>query len=322
MSQFEFAEACRLRREYWGRKVFLRAIVEFSNHCSQNCLYCGLRRDNPHIRRYRLEYDQIYACAALAKGLGMGTVVLQSGEDQWYAGPALAELIFRIKSELGLAVTLSLGERTRAEYALWREAGADRYLLKMETWDAKSYARLRPGKNLAERLQSFMTLAELGYETGSGIIAGLPGDTEDNLRQACLHLAALMPDMLSISPFVPHPATPLRQHPGLDAETTLKIMAFARILSPKAHIPVTSALGLQGDAVRLRALEVADVLMPSLTPAEMREDYSIYAGKNQQAAMPEERALALRALLLEAGFVLPSDAGGAWRSLSNNGSAQ
>jgi len=316
MSQSEFDAACLLRRTYWGRNVFLRGIVEFSNHCSQNCLYCGLRRDNPSIKRYRMEYDQIYACAALAKRLEMGTVVLQSGEDRWYSGHALADLIFRIKAELGLAVTLSLGERTRTEYALWREAGADRYLLKMETWNAKTYARLRPGKKLAERLQSFMDLAELGYETGSGIIAGLPDDTEDSLRQACLRLAALKPDMLSISPFVPHPASPLREHPGLDAEATLRLMAFARILMPAAHIPVTSALGLQGDAVRLLALKVADVLMPSLTPAEVREDYAIYAGKNQQTAMPEERTAAMRGLLLEAGFTLPSDAGGAWRTRS------
>ena len=312
-SQAEFDEACLLRRKYWGRKVFLRAIVEFSNHCSQNCLYCGLRRDNPGIKRYRLEYEQIYACAVLAKRLEMGTVVLQSGEDQWYSGQALADLIFRIKSELGLAVTLSLGERKRAEYALWREAGADRYLLKMETWDAKTYARLRPGRKLEERLESYMALAELGYETGSGIIAGLPGDTEDSLRQTCLRLAALKPDMLSISPFVPHPASPLREHPGLDAETTLQVMALARIAAPTAHIPVTSALGLQGDVVRLRALEVGDVLMPSLTPAKVREDYAIYAGKNRQAAMPEERAAAMRGLVLEAGFTLPSGAGSAWR---------
>jgi biotin synthase len=315
----EFEEACRLRFTYWKREVFLRAIVEFSNHCRQNCLYCGLRRDNARIRRYRLNYEQIYACAALAKRLKMGTVVLQSGEDHWYSGQALADLIFRIKTELGLAVTLSLGERKQTEYLLWREAGADRYLLKMETWDAEAYARLRPGKKMEDRLENFMALAELGYETGSGIIAGLPGDTEDSLRQACLRLAALKPDMISISPFVPHPATPLRGHPGLDAETTLQLMAFARILAPTAHIPVTSALGLQGDAVRLRALQVADVLMPSLTPAEVREEYSIYAGKNRQAAMPEERAVAMRALLLESGFTLPSGAGGAWRTRRSAG---
>ena len=313
MSQAEFDEACLLRRTYWGRKVFLRAIVEFSNHCGQNCLYCGLRRDNLALKRYRLDYEQIYACAVTAKRLGMGTVVLQSGEDLWYSGQALADLIVRIKSELGLAVTLSLGERKRAEYALWRAAGADRYLLKIETWDAQTYAWLRPGKKLEERLQNFMILEELGYETGSGIIAGLPGDTEDSLRQACQRLATLKPDMLSISPFVPHPASPLRGHPGFSAGATLQLMAFARILMPTVHMPVTSALGLQGDAVRLRALEVGDVLMPSLTPAEVREDYAIYAGKNQQTAMPEERAAALRALLLEAGFTLPSDAGGAWR---------
>jgi len=313
MSQAEFDLARRLRRTYWGRKVFLRAIVEFSNHCRQNCLYCGLRRDNPDIRRYRLTPERIYDCAVIAKRLGIGTLVLQSGEDPWYSGTDMADLIFRIKSDLDLAVTLSLGERTREEYAQWRKAGADRYLLKVETWDPAAYARLRPGKTLKERLESFTTLAALGYETGSGIIAGLPGDTDDSLRQACLRLAELTPDMVSISPFVPHPASPLRDHPGLDVETTLGLMAFARIAMPSAHIPVTSALGLKGDAVRLRALEVADVLMPSLTPAEVRENYAIYAGKNQQKDAPEARARTMRDMLLTAGFTLPEGAGEAWR---------
>ncbi|SBV96632.1 Iron-only hydrogenase maturation protein HydE [uncultured delta proteobacterium] len=309
-------EAAALRRRCWGRDVFLRGIVEFSSHCRQNCLYCGLRRDNASLARYRLEPEEIFGRARAVRDLGIGTVVLQSGEDPAYSGPVMADLIRRIKGDLGLAVTLSLGERARAEYALWRAAGADRYLLKAETFDATLYARLRPGKRLDRRLDAVKALADLGYETGSGIIAGLPGlskEPADTLDKELDALAALRLDMVSISPFVPHPATPLGDQPAFGPAKTLAVMAAARLRMPTAHIPVTSALGLHGDAVRLKALEVADVLMPSLTPERVREEYAIYPGKNRQQATPEERAHAMRDMLAAAGFALPSGPGSAWR---------
>ena len=310
-------EARSLRHGYWGQSVFLRGIVEFSSYCRQNCLYCGLRRDNDRLARYRLPPDEIYAQARVVAELGFGTLVLQSGEDPALDATELAELIRKVKGELGLAVTLSVGERSRADYAMWREAGADRYLLKMETFDAAEHARLRPGKKLAERLHAYGTLTDLGYETGSGLIGGLPGETPERLARDLEELAALKPDMLSISPFIPHPDTPLRDHPPLGAEDALRLMAISRLLAPSAHIPVTSALSLCGDAVRLKALQVADVLMPSLTPERVRADYAIYPGKNRSALGPRDRAASLRDELLVRGFVLPQGPGSAWRLRGN-----
>ena len=308
-----WAAASRLRRDYWGRDVFLRGIVEFSNHCAQDCLYCGLRCGNGALARYRLTEDVVFAAATAVRDLGLGTVVLQSGEDAACGPESIAGLIARIKTELGLAVTLSLGEHPPETYALWRAAVADRYLLKLETLDEDLYAALRPGRKVAERLRALETLAELGYETGSGLIAGLPGEAPGALQRGLEFLAGLRLDMVSISPFVPAPGTPLHKAPACALPDILNTMAKTRALMPTAHIPVTSALGLHGDAVRLTALEVGDVLMPSLTPAAVRGNYAIYAGKNSAAQDPATRAAAMRQMLLTAGFNLPSGPGSAWR---------
>jgi biotin synthase len=305
--------ACALRRRHWGDAVFLRGIIEFSNYCKQNCLYCGLRRDNAKLARYRLAPEAIVAAAADIASLDMGTVVLQSGEDPHYDGPALADVVRAVKKRFGLAVTLCVGERAPADYALWREAGADRYLLKMETFDANLHTRLRPGCDPATRLRALEHLAVLDYETGTGLIAGLPGETPELAEQDMKTLARLRADMVSISPFTPHPDTPLGAHPACPPETALHRMALARIAAPSAHIPVTSALGLHGDALRIRGLAVGDVLMPSLTPENVRAAYAVYPGKNASAGAPLDRAAAMKTLLLEHGFSLPPGPGEAGR---------
>ena len=294
--------------------MFLRGIIEFSNYCAQNCLYCGLRRDNDRLPRYRLTKEAILAAVADIAALGIGTVVLQSGEDPWYDGSAIAEIVREATRRFGLAVTLSVGERDASEYALWREAGASRYLLKMETCDETLYAYLRPGCSPATRLYALEQLFSLDYETGTGLIAGLPGETPASADRDMDFLARSHADMISISPFTPHPDTPLGMHPACPPETVLHRMALARIAAPAAHIPVTSALGLHGDAVRLRGLKVGDVLMPSFTPESVRAAYAIYPGKNISAMTPPERATAMKALLLEHGFSLPAGPGAAWRT--------
>ena len=302
-------QACALRRSYWGNAVFLRGIIEFSNYCKQNCLYCGLRRDNTKLVRYRLTPEAIVEAVADIAALDIGTVVLQSGEDPHYDGPTLAAIVSAIKKRFGLAVTLSVGKREVADYALWREAGADRYLLKMETFDQNLHARLRPDCSLVARLRAFECLTTLGYEAGTGLIAGLPGETPDSTEQDMTELARMQADMVSISPFTPHPDTPLGTFPACSPETALHRMALARIATPSAHIPVTSALGLHGDALRLRGLEVGDVLMLSFTPEKVRTAYAIYPGKNVTATPPLERAEAMKTMLLQHGFSLPSGAG-------------
>ncbi len=307
-----WSRASAVRERVWGNQVFLRGIIEFSNYCSQNCHYCGLRRENARIRRYRLDSETVYRCAERIKALDLGTVVMQSGEDPGYDAADLARLIERIK-KMGLAVTLSLGSRSPENYRQWRDARADRYLLKFETADPQAYAGLRPGCRLQERIDCLHTLRELGYETGTGMIVGLPGNGPEIREKDALLLAGLKPDMVSVSPFVPHPDTPLREQPECPTAAVLNAMAGVRVLLPEAHMPVTSALGLRGDSLRLAALRVADVLMPSLTPESVRTAYTIYPGKNEHTDGPEKRATAMRNLLLASGFVLPSGPGGAWR---------
>ncbi|MBQ4132224.1 MAG: [Desulfovibrionaceae bacterium] len=305
--------ACRLRRQYWGNTVFLRGIIELSNHCRQNCLYCGLRRSNLKISRYRLSGSQIWNCAMAVKRLGFGTVVLQAGEDPGVSAEDIAQIVKKIKTELKLAVTLSLGEWEYETYALWRKAGADRYLLKLETTDEALYAQMRPGRTLTQREQALNQLRDLGYEVGTGLICALPGQSRGALNKGIEKIARFRPDMLSIGPFQPHPQTPLHSEPAGTAAETLEAMAHARILAPYAHIPVTSALGLHGNTTRLAALAVGNVLMPSLTPADIRASYSIYPGKNAEETEPEQRAAQFVQMLTENGFQPGQGPGEAWR---------
>ncbi|KKM10424.1 biotin synthase [Clostridiales bacterium PH28_bin88] len=275
-----FSLADSIRDRYVGDKVHLRGIIEFSNHCRQDCLYCGLRRGNTWLARYRLEPGEILAIARRAAGLGYGTLVLQSGEDNWYSTQTLAELVYRIKQELDVAITLSVGERERADYKLWREAGADRYLMKHETADPYLFTSLRPGTTLAGRVQGLRWLRELGYQVGSGNMVGLPGQTPETLVDDLLLLRELDVEMAGIGPFIPNGQTPLADAPGGTAALTLRVLAVARLVLPWAHLPATTALGSIDAEGRQKALNCgANVVMPNVTPARYRERYQIYPNK-------------------------------------------
>lgn len=274
-----FAAADRVRRRMVGEAVHLRALIEFSNYCQADCLYCGLRRENTRLERYRLSLEEIEGLITQAQRLGFGTVVLQSGEDPWYDADRIARLIRRAKG-LGLAVTLSLGEREPEEVDYWREQGADRYLLRHETANPELHRRLRPGRTLAGRVGLLRLLKELGYQIGAGFMVGLPGQTAADLA-ADLELAVeLEADMVGIGPFIPHPETPLGGEAGGGVEETLKMVALARLLLPEALIPATTALGSLAPDGRERALAAgANVIMPSLTPAAARRRYALYPGR-------------------------------------------
>lgn len=276
---FLFAAADGVRRRMVGEAVHLRALIEFSNYCRANCLYCGLRRENTRLERYRLPLEEIEALIAEAKRFGFGTVVLQSGEDPWYDGDRMARLI-RYAKGLGLAVTLSLGEREPEEVAYWREQGADRYLLRHETANPDLHRRLRPGRTLAGRVGLLRHLKELGYQIGTGFMVGLPGQSAADLA-ADLELAvALEADMVGIGPFIPHPDTPLGGEAGGGVTETLKMVALSRLLLPEALIPATTALGSLAPDGRERALMAgANVVMPSLTPTAVRRRYELYPGR-------------------------------------------
>jgi len=273
------AAADRLRGETVGNEVHLRVLIEFSNYCRNNCLYCGLRRDNRQVARYRMTPEEIIAAAEQGATLGYRTMVLQSGEDPFYSAETVAALIRAIKG-LGLVVTLSIGEREPWEYELWREAGAERYLMRYETADPDLYRRLHPGQSLERRVQLLKILKQLDYQVGTGFMVGLPGQDSRTLY-ADLELAlAMEAEMVGIGPFIPHPATPLGREPGGTVELTCLMVALARLALPYAMIPATTALGSIDPSGREAALQAgANVVMPNLTLRKYRPDYQIYPNK-------------------------------------------
>ena len=282
-----------VRRARVGDQVHLRGLVELSNHCVRRCAYCGIAASNPGITRYRMSRKEILECARQAAGFGFGTVVLQAGEDLGLTGPWVADLVRTIKSESGLAVTLSLGERGEEELALWRAAGADRYLLRFETSSRELYERIHPSLPGArsDRPWLLTRLRALGYEIGSGVMVGIPGQTWESLADDIVLFRELDLDMIGVGPYLRHPATPLGSGalppapPGDQAtpteETTTKVVALSRIACPEANIPSTTALATldpaQGRELGLK--RGANVVMPNLTPPAYRPLYEIYPGK-------------------------------------------
>jgi biotin synthase len=285
-----FPAANAVRKTGVGDEIFLRGIIEFSNICVQDCLYCGLRRSNTHLKRYRMTEAEILAAARRIREEGIGTVVLQSGEDGSFTQQRLCSLVEKIKMDTGLAITLSIGERSKEEYRAFHEVGADRYLLKYETTSESLYRTLRPERRLDDRLRSLTALKKLGYEVGTGNIVGLPGQSPGILADDLLLMKALDADMLGIGPLLPHPQTPLASSPPGELFMTLKVLAVARLMTKTTNIPATTALGILDADGRVRALEGgANVVMPDFTPPLYRRHYEIYPGR--------ERAMDLSAFL-------------------------
>jgi biotin synthase len=289
-----WCRADETRRRHVGDAVHLRGLVELSNHCVRQCTYCGLRAGNREIVRYRLTADQILDCAHQAVRLGYGTVVLQSGEDLELTAGWIADVVRRIRDETSLAVTLSLGERSPAELALWKDAGADRYLLRFETSNPRLFKAIHPPRSGQpfSRPELLRIVRLLGYEVGSGIMIGIPGQSHDDLADDLRLMQNLDLDMIGVGPYLPHPETPLGRHakrfrlPGggqvpNDERTTYKIIALVRLLRPRANIPSTTALATI-NPVNGRELGLqrgANVIMPNITPVEYRESYQIYPDK-------------------------------------------
>jgi biotin synthase len=281
-----------VRREWVGDAVHIRGIIEFSNYCTRSCAYCGLNRHNRSLKRYRMTPEDIVTTALKASKMGFRTIVLQSGEDPFFTAEILADVIREIK-KTGTAVTLSVGERPARDYQLWREVGADRYLLKFETSNPALYARLHPGSSLKNRLRCLQDLHELGYQVGSGNIVGLPRQEAGILADDLLLMRELKLEMAGIGPFLPHPGTTLARHPAPDVSMCLKVLALARLVIPWAHLPATTALGcLNPDGFKLGLEWGANVLMASLTPAVYRQYYEIYPQKAQSDKAVQMKLLA------------------------------
>lgn len=282
-----FAAADARRKEAVGDVVHLRGIVEFSNYCERNCLYCGLRRANRQLKRYRMTDAEILEAAMAVRASGISTLVLQSGEDSFYGTDKLCRLIESIKRETGLVVTLSLGERPRQDYQAFREAGADRYLLKHETADPSLYRFLHPDSRMENRIRCLKWLKELNYETGAGNMVGLPDQDAAVLAEDILLIRSLNADMAGIGPFLPHPQTPLASCSSGTVIATLRVLALVRLSCPTINLPATTALSVLHPEGRGKALAAgANVVMPDFTPTVYRRLYDLYPGRTASVEDP------------------------------------
>lgn len=310
------------RKAHVGDEVHLRGLLEISNHCVRSCGYCGIAAYREGLTRYRMTAEEIRDGARLAAEVGCGTVVMQSGEDYGLTREFVAEAVRFVKGDVGLAVTLSLGERPEGDLEAWREAGADRYLLRFETSDAELYERIHPslpGRH-SDRFAQLRQLRRLGYEAGSGVMVGIPGQSLESLAEDLLAFCELDLDMIGIGPYIADPATPLgkslaslgeEQAPASE-ELVLKMVALARLVRPDANLPATTALATM-DRAQGRELGLtrgANILMPNLTPAKYRRLYAIYPDKAGADQGPTQTVEGIKAKILALGRTVGHGPGG------------
>lgn len=282
VSQYLFQKACDIRHTHYGRDVYIRGLIEFTNYCKNDCYYCGIRKSNSRANRYRLSREQILACCRKGHGLGFRTFVLQGGEDGYYTQDILEKIVGSIREQFpDCAITLSIGERSRESYKRLFDAGANRYLLRHETYDKDHYQKLHPKcLSAAHRQQCLWDLKEIGYEVGAGFMVGSPFQTPENLADDMLFLKELNPQMVGIGPFIPHHETPFAKSPAGTLELTLFMLGLLRLMLPKTLLPSTTALGtIAPDGREKGILAGANVVMPNLSPQEVRKDYLLYDNK-------------------------------------------
>lgn len=300
-----FDRADKVRRQYYGTDVYIRGLIEISNFCKNDCFYCGIRRSNANAARYRLSEEEILACCGQGYELGLRTFVLQGGEDSYHTTRWVERMVSDIKESYpDCAVTLSLGERPYKDYEIWHQAGADRYLLRHETASRSHYEKLHPPEQAyRRRMACLRDLKRIGYQTGAGFMVGSPFQRTEELIADMRFLRELQPHMVGIGPFIPHHDTPFAGEPAGSLERTLIMVALTRLLLPKALIPATTALGTihpQGRELGLKA--GANVVMPNLSPANVRGQYSLYDNKACTGQEAVEGLSALRESVAAAGY--------------------
>ena len=276
------AKADKKRREIYGNAVYIRGLIEFTNFCKNDCLYCGIRRSNKNAERYRLSFEDILATCAKGYELGFRTFVLQGGEDPYYTDARVCELVSAIRKGFpDCAITLSIGEKSKASYQAYFDAGANRYLLRHETASCEHYKKLHPAEmKLEERKQCLFDLRAIGYQVGAGFMVGSPFQTAENLLCDLRFLQELKPDMIGIGPFISHKETPFAQYENGGLELTLRLISILRLLFPYALIPATTALGTIHPLGREMGIQAgANVVMPNLTPVQERKKYMLYDNK-------------------------------------------
>lgn len=307
-----FALAQQTAQKSFGKRIFVRGLIEFTNYCKNDCYYCGIRRSNKNAARYRLTQEEILECCRAGYGLGFRTFVLQGGEDYFYSDEDIAAIVRAIKAQHpDCAVTLSIGERSRETYALWKKAGADRYLLRHETADFAHYAKLHPAELSAKNRQNCLyTLKELGYQAGAGFMVGSPYQTAENLADDLMFLQKLRPQMIGIGPFIPHHDTPFKDEPAGSVELTLVLLAVLRLLFPHVLLPATTALGTLAPGGRLLGIKAgANVIMPNLSPQNVRGKYLLYDNKLHTGAEAAEALNELQREVASIGYRIVSARG-------------
>lgn len=296
----------------FGNKIYVRGLIEVSNCCRNNCYYCGIRKGNANIERYRLSEESILECCRQGYELGFRTFVLQGGEDAALTDERMEAIVAHIRRSFpDCAITLSLGEKSREAYEWFFLAGANRYLLRHETFDETHYRQLHPAEMSAKRrLQCLQDLKEIGYQTGTGIMVGSPGQTVEHLVQDILFIEKLRPEMIGIGPFLPHHDTPFASFPSGTVEQTLLLLSIFRLMHPSALIPATTALAtLAPDGRERGILAGANVVMPNLSPREERKKYELYNDKASLGAESAEGLAALQKQLQGIGYEISFERG-------------
>lgn len=312
ITEYLAREAVRIRKQYYGTKVFTRGLIEFTNYCKNNCHYCGIRGGNPNVVRYRLTREEILECCQEGHRLGFRTFVLQGGEDPFYTDKRMADVVREIKGSYpDCALTLSIGEKSYESYRLLREAGADRYLLRHETADESHYRLLHPHPmSLSVRKQCLYDLKDLGYQVGAGMMVGSPGQTWETLAEDLLFLQKLQPQMVGMGPFIPHHDTCFAKEPAGSVELTLYLLSIVRILLPRVLLPATTALGTLDPQGREKGLAVgANVVMPNLSPIKNRKNYDLYDNKICTGDEAAECRMCLEGRVASAGYELVTERG-------------
>lgn len=324
LAEFLFERAREVRHTHYGRKVYIRGLIEFSNYCKNDCYYCGIRKSNRCLSRYRLTKEEILSCCREGYGLGFRTFVLQGGEDLWFTRERMTELIRSIRRGFpDCAITLSVGEREKDEYQAYFDAGADRFLLRHETANEGHYRYLHPEElSLSHRKKCLWNLRRIGYQVGSGIMVGSPAQKTEHLAEDMLFLQELQPHMVGIGPFIPHKDTPFREETAGTLELTLFLLGLVRLMLPKTLIPATTALNtIHSDGRKMGILAGANVVMPNLSPKENRKLYSLYDNKRCMGDEAAEGLALLRAEMEEIGYTVVTARGDALMQTEKEGSA-
>lgn len=306
--------ADEVRQRYYGKKVFLRGLIEISSYCKNDCLYCGIRRGNKTADRYRLTREQILSCCENGYGLGFRTFVMQGGEDAFFTDEFLCDVISEIKEKYpDCAVTLSLGERSYESYRLLKNAGADRYLLRHEAAHDELYSKLHPSElTIENRKKCLFNLKKLGYQVGAGFMVGAPFQTTEHIIADLRFLQELQPQMIGIGPFVPHHSTPFADEKGGTLKLTLRLLGIIRLMFPKVLLPATTALGTIASDGREQGLKTGcNVVMPNLSPVSVRKKYDLYDNKICTGEEAAECRVCLERRIISAGYEVSAERGDA-----------